>query len=258
MFADIHSHIIPGLDDGSKKFDMTLKMLKTAAADGTGHIAATLHFNSAANQDIGGVTADDPSSMSISDMVREKTAWLRELAAEHHIEIEIYPGMEVLLQLDTPSLLENGTITTINDTRYALVEFPIREIPLFASEILYQIQLRGYIPILAHPERCMPIIRDNGILTDIIDRGALAQVNAGSLTGLFGRKVKKTAIRLIRQGMIHFVASDAHSDYGRTPELSKAAGVVKGKFGKAIVNRLFYENGMTVLNDGLIEMAYGK
>ncbi len=255
MFADIHSHIIPGLDDGSRNLDMTLKMLEAAAADGTGHIAATLHFNSAADQDYGGVAPEGASSMSVSDMVRERTVQLRELASEHHIEIEIYPGMEVLLQPDTPSLLEDRTIATINDTRYALVEFPIREIPLFAFEILYQMQLRGYIPILAHPERCMPIIRDNGILVELIDRGALVQVNAGSLTGLFGRKVRKTALRMIRRGMVHFVASDAHSNNGRTPELSKAAGLVRRKFGKAAAERLFYENGMTVLKDGLIEMT---
>lgn len=251
MFVDIHSHIIPGMDDGAKHMDIAIKMLKAAAADGTAHIVMTPHFTSIANQECK-EAMPDYSSCIASDIIREKTAELMELAAKHHINIKIYPGMEVLLQPDTPLLLEAGIVAAINGSRYVLVEFPAREIPLYAAEILYGIQLRGYVPILAHPERYIPVIRDKGILTDFIDLGALVQVNAGSLTGLFGRRVKKTAMRLIRKGMVHFVASDAHSCNNRTTELSKAARVVKRKFGKAVAQRLLYENGMTVLNNGTI------
>lgn len=256
MFVDIHSHIIPGLDDGSRHMDMTLKMLMSAGTDGTGCIIATPHFNSADNQDYAGVMPEDLEGTSASGVVREKTEQLKRLALKHHIDIDIYPGMEVLLQPDTPYLLEAGIIMTINNTRYVLVEFPVREIPLFASEVLYQIQLRGFIPILAHPERYIPVIRDNEILVDLADLGVLIQVNAGSVTGLFGRKVRKTAMRLIRQGMVHFVASDAHSNNGRTAELSKAARIVKRKFGKEVADRLFSENGKTVINNGLVRGIY--
>lgn len=248
-FVDIHSHIIPGIDDGAKDMETALEMLRLASLDGTRHIVATPHFTPSTISDIGGATLDTSGIMNISEIVREKTSELSEQAASLNIDINIYSGTEVLIHPDIPSLLENNSICTINGSKYVLVEFPMSEIPLYASEVLYQIQLKGLIPIIAHPERYNEVIKDCGILLDLVGRGMLVQVNAGSLTGLFGRKAQKTAMKLIKAGMTHFVASDAHGCGSRSPELGKAAWIVEKKFGREIMQELFYSNGMAVIEN---------
>lgn len=252
MYVDIHSHIIPGIDDGAKDAAAALKMLKLASLDGSRYIVATPHFTPAGFPDNGGATIDFSGIMNVSDIVNEKTSELIELAAKNNIDINIYPGTEVLIHMDIPSLLDGNKICTINGSRYLLVEFSMSNIPLYASEILYQIQLKGLIPIISHPERYSEVVKNCGILEDFVGRGILVQVNAGSLTGRFGRKIQKAAMKLIKLGMVHFVASDAHNCDSRTPELGKAARRVEKKFGKEIMQTLFCTNGMAVLEDRVI------
>lgn len=233
MFVDIHSHILPGIDDGAANAAETLAMLKLAAQDRTRHIVATPHF----------------SPQNTSDVLRAKTDELLEQAVLNNIDIKIYPGSEVLLGPDTPGLIENGKIAAINGSRYILVEFPMTRIPVFAPEILYRIQLKGLIPIIAHAERYADVIADPACLREYVERGMLVQITAGSLTGFFGRKVRNTAWVLLRSGMAHFVASDAHGSRGRTPLLSKAAAMVEKKLGEKLMRELFYSNGMAVLEN---------
>lgn len=230
MFVDIHSHALPGIDDGAEDEAEALEMLKLAAHDKTLHIVVTPHFASAAD-------------------VHAKTTELKKQAALNNIDINIYPGAEVMINPDTPELIESGKLTTINASRYILVELPIWRIPQYAPDILYQMQLQGLIPIIAHPERYDEVIKNISLVREYMERGMLIQINAGSLTGMFGRKVKKTAMKLLKMKMVHFVASDAHSCRGRSPELSKVAALVEKKFGEETMQQLFYSNGMAVLED---------
>lgn len=254
MFVDIHSHIITGIDDGAKDMATALEMLKLAALDGTRHIVATPHFSPSASPENGGATIDISGNINTSELVRQKVSELSEQAANHNIDIKIHPGTEALIHLDLPVLLESNSICTINGSRYILVEFPMTKIPLYASEVLYQIQLKGLIPIISHPERYNEVIKDHSIVRDLVGRGMLVQVNSGSLTGKFGRRVQKTAMKLIKAGMAHFVASDAHNCNSRSPEMGKAAGIVEKKFGREIMREIFYSNGLAVLEDNEIQV----
>ncbi|MPN34758.1 Tyrosine-protein phosphatase YwqE [bioreactor metagenome] len=109
--------------------------------------------------------------------------------------------------------------------------------------------MKGIIPIIAHPERNEEILSEPVILSSMVQRGILAQINSGSITGLYGRKCRNMAMNLIKSGMAHFVASDSHSCGRRSPDLSRAADIVKKKFGSDIMKQLFYENGMAVLEN---------
>lgn len=256
MIADIHAHILPGLDDGAVDCEQALKMLEKAWLEGVRHIVATPHFTPAC--DHGGAAADVNGKRNSADVIRDKVAELNELAAANKLEINIYPGSEVMLHPDTPDIYDTGCICTLNDTGYLLVEFPQYDIPKYADNVFYQLQLKNLTPVIAHPERCNRVIRDPGVLDRFIKRGMLAQVNAASLTGGYGGRVRRTALRLIREGVIQFVASDAHDISGRASELAGAKSVVAKKFGWDVAEKLFWSNAIALLKDKQVEVCMGE
>jgi protein-tyrosine phosphatase len=128
-----------------------------------------------------------------------------------------------------------------------LIEFPMMSIPLYTDDILYKLQLKGVTPIIAHPERNSEIQYNHGILEDFVRRGILSEVNSGSITGVHGMEVKKTAMKLLEKGLVHFIASDAHSVRYRTPDLSKAIKIIEKKFGAKLREDLFTNNPMKII-----------
>jgi len=245
LYVDIHSHIIPGLDDGARDYNETMDILRMASENGTVHIIATPHFIS-------------ETIKNDSGLIHEKTVELQNLANSEEFSISIHTGAEVFLSPDIPELLDKGVICTLNDSSYILVELPMSGLPVYTNDILYNLQLKGLIPIIAHPERNRDISRNPDILAKMVKRGILAQVNAGSITGLFGREVRNTTMKLIRSGLIQFVASDTHTCRGRSPKLAKAADIVKRKFGQEMAESLFYKNGMAVLKNETIPITVRK
>lgn len=239
MFTDIHSHILPAVDDGAVDEKTAAGMLRMACAGGTSHIIATPHFIAGA--------VENPSAL-----VREKCLELQGLADREGISISIHPGAEVFISPDIPELFDKGVICTLNDSSYILLELPMSGIPVYTEDILYELQLKGLTPVIAHPERNRDIFLNPGILAGMVNRGILAQVNSGSITGLYGRKIRRAALRLIKKGLIHFVASDAHTCRLRSPLLSKAAAVVRRKFGGNTAESLFYKNGITLLENAIV------
>ena len=239
MYVDPHTHIIPGIDDGAIDIRAASEMLRIASAGGTAHIIATPHF-------ISGSIENDAS------LIREKCGELQRLANNEGLDIVIHPGSEVFISPDIAELYEKGIICTLNDSSYILIELPVAGIPIYVDELLYQLQLIGLTPILAHPERNRELQRDSDILVNLVKRGILAQVNSGSITGVFGKKVYKTVMWFIRMGLIQFVASDAHNCGRRSPELVKAEAIVRRRFGHDTAVRLFSQNGLEVLKNGIV------
>jgi protein-tyrosine phosphatase len=235
LYIDIHSHVIPGIDDGARNEAIALEMLAIAKKSGTGHIIATPHYVYG-NTRYGFAT------------IIEKCNSLNRLAASAGIDITVYPGCEVFITPELIELYEQGLIGTLADSCYMLVEFPMMSIPPYTDNVLYKLQLKGVIPIIAHPERYTEIQRQPDILESFIDRGILAQVNSGSITGIYGRESKKTAMRLIKEGLVQFAASDAHSASGRNPDMSKAAALVEKHFGTKTRNELFTFNPLKIIN----------
>lgn len=235
MYIDIHSHIIPGIDDGARDEAIALEMLAIAKKNGTGHIIATPHYVYG-NTRYGFAT------------IIEKCNSLNGLAASAGIDITVYPGCEVFITPELIELYEQGLIGTLADSRYMLVEFPMMSIPPYTDNVLYELQLKGITPIIAHPERYSEIQRKPELLEAYIDRGILIQVNSGSITGSYGRQLKKTVMRLIKEGYVHFIASDAHSNDKRNPDMNKAAAIVEKKFGTKMRDNLFALNPLKIVN----------
>ena len=226
---DMHSHIIYGVDDGSKNKEMTLEMLKLSVGCGVKKIVATPHYMK------GRFVVEYGE---IKDKVNE----LRQIIKNEALDIEIYCGQEVYYR---ENILEEGAIGTINDSKYMLIELPMMEFDVNSViDNLYELTLKGIIPIIAHPERYIPFIKNPSLINDFIKEGYLFQLNTGSVIGDFGKDVKRLALNYLENNVYSVVGSDAHSNVNRNTDISEAiSGVLrdyKYEFGK---------NGQLVLED---------
>ncbi len=237
MFIDIHSHILPGIDDGSRDIEQTLEMIKIAAVDGITAIAATPHV-------ISGIY--DNKKEEIRSALQE----LNKRIENENIPLLILPGAEVRLEPDLPQRHLRGELMTLNDTgRYLLLELPSAYVPDYTTRVMYELQLQGITPVLAHPERNASINKDPGLLLELSARGILMQLNTGSITGLFGSEVKKTALKLLKQGSVHVIGSDAHSAQGRRiPIISPAYEQIKKMCGAETAEILSYVNPSRIIS----------
>lgn len=212
---DTHCHIIPGIDDGAGDIETSLEMLKIAEEDGIKTIIATPHYYR------------NKYECNIED-ARNHLDKLKELSQSEGISVEIIQGQEVFLDKYTVDLYKNGTIGTINNSKYILVETSFAgSKPKDVLENIYEIRLLGLTPILAHPERYGFIIEDNSSINEFIKEGCLFQITSSSITGIFGKDVKKTSENLIKSGICNFIGSDAHTTGRRSPKMKEALEEVR-------------------------------
>jgi protein-tyrosine phosphatase len=210
---DLHSHILPGLDDGSRTVDDARALARRAADDGVTAIAATPH-----------VRSDYPTR---PDEMEQGVLRLREDFVEQRIQVEVLHGGEIDLgslgSLDDDDLRR---FSLARSERYVLLEFPYSGWPLGLEETVYGLGLRGLTPVLAHPERNRKVQSDPGRLTEAVRLGALVQLTAASLDGRLGRSSERAADRLLERGLAHLLASDAHTPAIREAGLADAAEAV--------------------------------
>jgi len=208
---DIHCHILPNIDDGPSSWDISLKMCQQAYEDGIKTIVATPHT-------LNGIYENHPQD------IEENVNILNQKLKENNISLQILPGSEVHLSADIIERIKKKDIMTINKSNYVLLEFPHTQIPFHVEEILFKIQIMGITPVLSHVERNLEFQQKPELLAKLIQKGALAQITAASLCGVFGSKTRKFAQELLANDLIYCIASDAHSnsESGRNPVLSKA------------------------------------
>lgn len=207
--VDIHSHIIPGIDDGSNSIETTLEMLSIAKERGITKMVASSHYYRGKFEN------------SIS-LIEEKTNELNEILKEKAVGIDIIPGQEVFIDNYTLDAYKEGKIGCIKDTNYMLVEFDMMHLNENVIDILYELKIKGVKPIIAHPERYIYIQKDIYKINEFIEENTYFQINAGSIEGLWGKIVQNTAISLIEEGVATFISSDAHSIGKRAPGYNKA------------------------------------
>jgi protein-tyrosine phosphatase len=236
---DIHSHILPGIDDGAKSLDIALDMLKKAADARTTAIIATPHYYRGRYE----VPYNE-----VLGYVDTLTTVMRSSG----IDLEIYPGQEILLDRHTVQLFRKGIVRGLNDSRYVLVELPPDHYQDTFVDFMYELRILGAVPILAHPERYTYIQDDITILNDFISEGCLFQINAGSLTGSQGKELEKTAKKLVQNGVCNFIASDAHNISRRSTGLEEGLEAVR-KTDKSVVLEVM-ENARKVVMDEEIAM----
>ncbi len=211
---DLHCHILPEVDDGAGSIGEALSMAAVAAKEGIDAVVATPHFLDA---------------RSIDDFVQgveRQRQQLQSVLDAQQMDFDVFLGAEVFMD---PAFLKLGGLErlAINSTPYILVELPMGEVPLYAEDFIYRLRLMGFIPIIAHPERNLAIMHDPNILYRLVDLGCLCQINTGSITGFFGKQVKRCARILLTHGMGHVLGTDAHSDGTRGPYMRKAVEQLK-------------------------------
>lgn len=229
MLVDIHNHILPGLDDGAATVEQSLMLISDAAANGIKHIIATPH--------------QDESYRNKSSIVYSKVSEMNALLLEKNIPVKLYAGMEILLY---EGILENNLLTLANTGKYILIELPNNHFPPYLFDVLYKLQLKDLIPIIAHPEKNPVLMKKKDKVLEIVARGALLQITAGSVLGKNGRKVKAFTKQLLKENLVHFVASDAHSLRKRPFLLAKAYEYIESRYGTDLVD-YFKENAKHVL-----------
>ncbi len=233
---DIHSHILYGVDDGSKDEQMTLNMLKIAEQEGIRSIIATPHY----------ITGVKEYSVSRQELYFNL---VKKLVDINDVPISVYYGNEILLDQFVLENLKKGKCKTLNSTKYVLVEFPMTNIPPYSESEISKLVQNGYKPIIAHPERNYEFINHPERLDLFIEMGALTQINATSITGLVGKEPQQTANNILKRGQASFVASDSHTDRRRAPRLQKAYEEVASVLSKEATDILFKVNPENVINN---------
>lgn len=221
---DIHSHILNEIDDGSKSLDMSINMLKKSEEVGVQAIVATPHFMR--------------GRFEVSyDEVIKAVEEMRNTAKDNGIEIEIYAGQEVYYSRNMLEYYNDKLIGTINNSRYMLIELPMLEFNLDeVINTIYELQIRGIVPIIAHPERYKPFIKKPSLINALIKEGMLFQMNAASIVGDFGKDVKKTSKIFLENNIYSFMGSDAHRDRGRDTDISEALKILEESQKQAFIS----------------------
>lgn len=236
-FVDIHTHILPGVDDGAPDLAQAVALLKKAWEKGTGGVVLTPHFR--------GRYRDN-----VAQKLQPVFEQLKQEAALQCPDMKLYLGSEVGYELDVSEKIADGTVLSLNGTRYVLLEFRDKA---FRSRILegtLEVLNYGYIPILAHVERYEAIRNKPDLAAELIHLGALIQINADSVMGRLGLRVKRCCRHLLRNHCVHFVATDAHDDRHRTPNLKACYGRILRKYGEDRAKALFYQNARVMLTGG--------
>jgi protein-tyrosine phosphatase len=206
---DLHSHVLPGLDDGSATIDEAAEICRAARADGITVLAATPH-----------VRHDYPTS---PEAMEGALARVREVARG---VVTVVPGGELdLAELDRPPA-ELARFALAGNPGYLLVETPYRGWPLDFGQRLARLRAQGMTAVLAHPERNDEVQRRPELLEPLIASGALAQLTAASVDGRIGKRAQECAFDLLERGLAHLIASDAHHPSVRAIGMSDAAAAV--------------------------------
>lgn len=238
---DIHSHILPFVDDGSKDMEMSLKIAKLYVDNGYDKVIATPHY-------IEGV------KYKSSDDIKIGLESLKKELARTGIPLEIYLGNEIYIQPSIIKEINDNRALTLNDSRYILIEFPMNEIPIYVEELIYELSLKGYVLIIAHPERYSRITEDPNILYRYIQMGALTQINLPSIGGFYGPKVKNTVEILLKHNMVHFVGTDTHSDRNRSPKVNDSLNILFDMVDEDYFEQLIVTNAEMVLQNKQIHI----
>jgi protein-tyrosine phosphatase len=212
---DLHAHILPGIDDGPQSLEDSLEMARLAVADGITTLVATPHLFRRKSVDL--------EALNTPDAIHQAVERFNQQLSEEDIDLTVLPGCEVPLFPDIIKFIDKGRILTLNDgQRYVCLEMPDTVIPPATEDIIFQLSSRGLTPIITHPER-NPVFYDMpDKFRRLISLGCLAQITARSLTRGFGWGVARFTKKLVREGLVTIMATDAHSVAHRPPVMSLA------------------------------------
>ena len=234
---DFHTHILPGIDDGAKTYEQAIKILQQAKAAGFTDIILTPHYME--------------EYYEADEQIREELMG----KLQKQVSINLYIGNELYITRNIEELLKKQRLSTINNSRYLLMELPFNNQVIFLNEVIYKLISLGIVPIIAHPERYEYIQENPDKLQELVEDGVLFQMNYGSIIGQYGRKAQKTAKYLLKQGYIHFLGSDTHRVDGIYLNFQKVMKKIEKVIGKDKLYRLTERNPRCVLANQDIELG---
>ena len=233
---DIHCHIVPNIDDGAKSLEDALEMAKIAYSEGIRKIINTSHYH-------------PDFKYKKGEELLKSIKEFNNILKLNNIDIEVCIGNELYYSEDIIEIIEQKEFYTLNNSKYLLIEFPPMRFPKNIVDIIYEIKIRGYVPILAHVERYKEVQENVNLIYECINEGALIQVNASSIIGKNGKEAKQVSEILLDNNMIHFIATDAHSSQRRRPVIKETYNYVSNKYGVRNAEILFIENPSKVIKD---------
>jgi protein-tyrosine phosphatase len=218
---DLHTHILPAVDDGVDTEDEAVEFARVAREDGVKTIVATPHCRE------GFYFVD-------RDEVQQHVARLRARLERERLDVELLPGAEVHLAPELPERVKDGRAPTLADNgRTLLLELSLSQYPVELPNVLFQLGLAGVVTLFAHPERIRYFQDDVRRYEELVQMGAWGQVTTGSITGRFGDSAREFSEELLQKGLVHVIASDAHNVRGRPPRLREAVEAAAGLVGEA-------------------------
>ncbi|SDM56227.1 tyrosine-protein phosphatase [Sediminibacillus halophilus] len=225
---DIHCHILPGIDDGAKHMEDSLEMAREAVSQGIHTIIATPHhlngrYNNYKTDILGYVSR------------------LNNRLQDENIPLTVLPGQETRINGEMIDHLEQEELLPLNGKSYVFVELPSDHVPRYTKQLLFDLQVQGYNPVIVHPERNRELIKDPDQLYEFVKNGTLTQVTAASIVGKFGKPIQKFTQQLIEANLTHFISSDAHNTTNRGFCMQEAITEIQTTYGNSLIY-YFMEN----------------
>lgn len=235
VMVDLHCHLLPGVDDGSKSMAISLRLAREATENGVTHALLTPHH-------MNGRYVNHKR-----DVIRETAEFQKQLQ-EHNIPLTVFPGQEVRINGNLLKALDNDDILFADEGgRYIMLEFPDDDVPHYTNRMIFDLQQQGITPVIVHPERNTMIMAKPELLFGLLEKGCLSQITASSYVGTFGKKVERFSRQLIEAGQGYIFASDAHNLPGRKYEMQQAFEKLRNEFGESLADQ-YQQNARTIVN----------
>ena len=238
---DIHSHILPNIDDGARSIEETFNLIKEAQKAGFEAIISTSHY----------------MENYYETDVPEREVWVKAICENlqtKNIETNLYLGNEIYFSDNIIELLEQRKASTINDTSYVLFELPLNAEPMNLYDVVYEMLQYKLVPILAHPERYSYVQKDPDLIYDLIEKGVLMQSNYGSIIGQYGEKAQIIVRKFFENNMVHFLGSDVHRPNTIYPKIPQILREIESIIGSEKLEELTTKNPKLLLNNKKIEI----
>ena len=233
---DLHCHILPGMDDGAIDLAMSLGMARAHAADRVAVVACTPHI-------LPGLYSNTASA------IREQVSLLQTAVDAEGIPLSLVVGADNHIASSFVGDLRSGLLLSLGDTRYVLVEPPHHVAPPRMANVFFDLLLAGYVPILTHPERLTYMGDQYDLMRGLVHRGVWMQITAGSLAGRFGSRARYWAERMLEEGLVHIIATDAHDLERRPPNLGLGRELAAKRVGEEEARNLVQVRPAGILAD---------
>ena len=241
VMVDLHCHLLPGIDDGSRNMEISLCLASEAAENGVTHALLTPHHMNG-------------HYVNHKQDVIQRTEEFQEQLRKNDIPLTVFPGQEVRINGHLLDALDKDDILFADTgNRYLMLEFPDDDVPYYTNQMIFDLQQRGITPIIVHPERNTKIMAEPDLIYQLLEKGCLSQITASSYVGTFGKKVENFSQQLIEAGQGYIFASDAHDLPGRKYEMRQAFEKLSQEFGGELVEQ-YQNNARSIINDANVPL----